>query len=169
MQEMEFRNFLFFVLFTLLTGLPTWGQVAVADNHFDYTFKVRKAGKVNVAEAYTPFLFNVNVTDISAYQENSVDSIPNFPGGEDCMNEFIQQETKKANCPGGCREGTVNVICLIDTTGEVVSARTSKSLHPLLDGEAIRLVRAFPTFSPGYFRGAKVPVYRTIQVPFKND
>ena len=159
----------FILFFLLISGFATTAVAQTNPVRKDLTFVVRKSPDQETQRFVFQSARPTAVEDISAYLESMCDTMPLFPGGEDAMQDFIQDNLQKPDCPGGCREGIVTVVCVIDTAGNILEARPAKSLHPLLDGEAVRVVRAFPGFSPGFLNGQKVRVYRYIKVPFYNE
>ena len=54
--------------------------------------------------------------------------------------------------------GKVFVEFVIDTDGSVIDVAILRGVHPLLDDEAIRVVKSFPEFIPGQQRGKPVKV-----------
>ena len=54
--------------------------------------------------------------------------------------------------------------------GSITKPAVVRSLHPLLDAEALRVVAAMPKWSPGMTMGKKVEVKYNLPVSFKlND
>lgn len=64
-------------------------------------------------------------------------------------------------------QGTVQVNFVIDKDGKVRDVKVAKSVDPLLDEEAVRVVRASPKWRPGRLRGEKVSTSMTIPVEFR--
>jgi len=64
-------------------------------------------------------------------------------------------------------QGTVNLRFILDTTGTVKNAEITKSVHPLLDKEALRVVNAMPKWIPGKQNGKVVYVYYNLPIRFK--
>lgn len=64
-------------------------------------------------------------------------------------------------------QGTVQVNFIIDKDGKVRDVTVSKSVDPLLDDEAVRVVSASPKWRPGRLRGEKVSTSMTIPVEFR--
>lgn len=66
-----------------------------------------------------------------------------------------------------CIQGTVKVRFTINEKGKVVNAYIENSIHPLLDAEALRIVRKSPKWTPAIHDGVPVKVSYTIPVIFK--
>lgn len=64
-------------------------------------------------------------------------------------------------------QGRVMVSFVIDKSGEVRDVKVIRSVDPLLDDEAVRIVTASPKWRPGRVKGQKVNVELTIPVEFK--
>ncbi|MDR1172313.1 MAG: energy transducer TonB, partial [Bacteroidales bacterium] len=55
----------------------------------------------------------------------------------------------------------------INQKGELVDAKISRGVDPLLDAEALRVIRSSPKWTPGKQRGKTVKVKYTFPVVFK--
>ena len=63
-------------------------------------------------------------------------------------------------------QGRVMVDFIIDKEGNVTDVKVVRSVDPLLDDEAVRVVSASPKWRPGRVNGAKVRTSMTIPVEF---
>jgi periplasmic protein TonB len=77
------------------------------------------------------------------------DKAPVFPGGNNALIKYL---TDKLVYPEEARkkgiEGKVMVGFMIDTKGRVTNVNVLKHIHPLLDSEAVRVIRAMPKWQP---------------------
>ncbi len=99
----------------------------------------------------------------------SVEEMPEFPGGTEAINPFIKANLrypKKAEATG--ITGKVFVDFTITKTGKVENVKISKGLQPLLDEEALRVIRLMPDWKPGAQNGEKVEVKYQLSVSFNN-
>lgn len=55
----------------------------------------------------------------------------------------------------------------MDENGKVVEPKVVRSVHPLLDAEAIRIVKMMPDWIPGKQKGKKVSVYYYVPINFR--
>ena len=97
-----------------------------------------------------------------------VEHMPEFPGGDLEMRKFIANNIiypKEAISEG--IQGKVFVQFIIDKNGDVVSPKIARSIDPLLDAEAIRVVQSMPKWTPGSQRGKTVNVSFTVPIEFK--
>lgn len=63
-------------------------------------------------------------------------------------------------------QGTVFIYFVVDKKGLVRDAKVMREVHPILDAEALRVIRSLPAFEPGKQRGEPVSVQYTIPVKF---
>ena len=92
---------------------------------------------------------------------------PEFKGGEKEMFKFIYNECKmpKIAIENGI-QGTVYIEFSISKTGKVINCKILRSIDPLLDKEALRVVRLMPDWNPGIQAGKTVSVSNYV-LPFK--
>ncbi|MBP5506294.1 MAG: energy transducer TonB [Prevotella sp.] len=91
-----------------------------------------------------------------------------FPGGEKALLKFIDdnmQYTKEME--EICVTGRVVVSFTIERDGSITDAKVVKSLHPLFDKEALRIVGLMPKWSPAMENGEIKKVTYNLPIPFK--
>ena len=92
-----------------------------------------------------------------------VEKMPQFPGGEKAINEFI---SKTLQYPVIAQENGIQgkVVCsfIINQDGSVTDAEVVSGVDPSLDREALRIVSAMPKWTPGTQRGKAVRVKSSI-------
>lgn len=97
-----------------------------------------------------------------------VEEMPQFPGGEKAMHEFIQ---KNLIYPESARkkkiEATVLINFVIDKEGKIRNPRVMNSPDESLREEAIRIIKLMPDWISGKQGGKAVPVFYTIPIKFK--
>ena len=95
------------------------------------------------------------------------EEMPEFPGGmKECM-KFISQNTQypvEAHRKG--IHGKVLVSCVISDKGDIESPHIYRSVDPLLDAEALRVIKSMPKWKPGKQRGKPVNVMFMFPVAF---
>lgn len=97
-----------------------------------------------------------------------VECMPEFPGGMKGCLDFIQtemcypEEAKKAGI-----QGRVILQFIIEKDGTPTQPRIVRSVHPLLDKEALRIIQQMPKWIPGKQDGKPQRVLYTIPVPFQ--
>ena len=97
-----------------------------------------------------------------------VEEQPEFPGGLEEMVKHIQatirypEQARKDSI-----QGRVLVTFVINKDGKIVEPEVVKSVHPLLDEEALKMVKEMPDWKPGVQKGKPVRVKYTIPVNFR--
>ncbi|MDH6306301.1 TonB family protein [Parabacteroides sp. PF5-5] len=96
-----------------------------------------------------------------------VDEMPKFPGGVDELLKFINQNVKypeDASAKGV--EGRVICSFIVRDDGSVSDPRIVRGVDPLLDAEAIRVIKLMPKWTPGKHKGEVVNTKYTIPISF---
>lgn len=97
-----------------------------------------------------------------------VKNMPEFPGGQLALRKYISDHVVY---PAVAREngieGTVFLRFEVTKKGTVGKVELQKGVDPLLDDEAIRVIKKLPKFTPGEQNGKKVNVWYSIPVTFK--
>jgi len=97
-----------------------------------------------------------------------VEEMPKYPGGDNAMMEFIYSNI---NYPDEAKEksiqGRVILRFAVMSTGKVGRVSVLKSVNPLLDEEAKRVVESLPDFVPGRQGGKPVNVWYSVPVTFQ--
>ncbi len=129
----------------------------------DYYYK--QGTKITVSEFYkkyyTPFIEQI------LGNTEQIEVSPEYPGGEKAMNKFISSEVKYPMMAFEMNvQGRVFVRFTIDATGMVTNVHVPNPIHPLLDEEAMRVIKAMPNWKPGKQAGKPCPVVYTIPINF---
>ena len=97
-----------------------------------------------------------------------VEQMPEFPGGQEAMMQFLRQEVKypkEAEEKG--LQGRVVVRYIIEKDGSISEVEIAKSVNEYLDAEAVRVVNAMPKWKPGKQKGENVRVKYTLPISFR--
>lgn len=97
-----------------------------------------------------------------------VEKMPQFPGGDSELINYLSQnikypvEAQKAGIQG-------RVICqfVIGRDGAINNVKVVRSVDLNLDAEAVRVIKAMPSWQPGEQRGKKVNVEYTLPINFR--
>lgn len=96
-----------------------------------------------------------------------VEKLPEFPGG---MVEFMKWITKNLRYPKAAQQqkiqGKVLVAFIIGKDGTVSELKVTQKVHPLLDAEALRVMKMMPKWKPGEDKGKPCLTYFCIPVNF---
>jgi len=99
---------------------------------------------------------------------DQVEQQPEFPGGMEAYLDFMAKNIKyPAECEKNGVEGRVLVDVVIDEEGNVTEPKVKKSVDPLLDAEALRVVKMMPKWTPGMNEGKAVKVLYTVPFTFR--
>ena len=97
-----------------------------------------------------------------------VEEMPEFPGGMgECM-KFIGKNIKyPAEAVEKGIQGRVIIQMVVTKEGDIAEAKVVRSIDPLLDAEALRVINSMPKWKPGKQKGEAVNVKYTIPVMFR--
>lgn len=103
-----------------------------------------------------------------AQEFDTVDKKPSFPGSESAMKSFLRSNIKypivaQENGEQGC----VFVQFIIEKDGSISDVKVARSDAPLLDEEAMRVIKAMPKWNPGKLKGIPVRVKNEVPVVFR--
>lgn len=96
----------------------------------------------------------------------NVEQMPQFPGGEAALMEYIQKKLKYPKGQEGI-EGEVTLQFVVKKNGKVGDVKVVCSLGKDFDREAIRVIKSLPKFTPGRHNGKAVSVWYMLPVSFK--
>ena len=97
-----------------------------------------------------------------------VDSAPTFPDGMKACFQFIAKSIKyPAQAIENKEEGQVVVQFVVSKNGKLLNPIVVKSVSPLLDAEAIRVVNSMPDWIPGKHKAENVNSRFTLPVRFR--
>jgi TonB family protein len=97
-----------------------------------------------------------------------VEQMPQFPGGTSKLMEYLYSNV---NYPKECMDkgaqGRVIVQFVVRKDGSVADVKVVRSVDPLLDAEAVRVVSSMPKWKPGKQKGKEVNVKYNLPISFK--
>ena len=98
----------------------------------------------------------------------SVEQMPEFPGGMDGLMRYLQQNVQYPPIAVQNNvQGRVVVQFIIDETGQVGDVEVVRSVSEEVDAEAVRVIKSMPKFEPGRQNGEPVAVWYTLPIAFK--
>ncbi|HBX52186.1 MAG: hypothetical protein A2275_00960 [Bacteroidetes bacterium RIFOXYA12_FULL_35_11] len=95
------------------------------------------------------------------------EEMPAFPGSDDALMQFIgnniiyPQEAKEMNI-----QGKVYIYFVVNKKGKVEDVRLERGVDPLLDNEALRVIKLLPDFAPGKMGGHPVKISLIVPIKF---
>jgi protein TonB len=136
---------------------------------------------IPTADEFEKTVRNGNVIDTTKYTEPqeviiptelepaiNVQEMPEFPGGPAALLKFVAEniiypsEAQNLNI-----QGKVILKFVVKSDGSVDRIEVMRGIDPVLDNEAIRVVKTLPRFKPGRQSGIAVPVWFMLPVTFK--
>jgi TonB family protein len=95
-------------------------------------------------------------------------SMPEFPGGDEARIKYISTNLVK---PKGTDSisGTVYVEFVVEKTGEITNVNVKREVHPLLDSEAVRVIKNMPKWIPGKQLDQTVRVNMLFPIKFASN
>ena len=110
---------------------------------------------------------NASRTTDSANQVfEMAEKMPEYPGGMSALMQFLADNLRY---PKGAEDvsGRVVVQFVVDKDGSVRDPKIIRSVDPLLDAEALRVVSMLPKFTPGEIDNKPVAVEYALPISFK--
>lgn len=93
---------------------------------------------------------------------------PEFPGGINGLMQFLSENIKyPTECAENNIQGKVLVKFTVFKDGKIGNIEVVRPVHPLLDAEAVRVVRLLPNWTPGELNGQPVNVWYNLPINFK--
>lgn len=142
--------------------------VKVLDNKTVHLFVdiKEKSFKAEIVE-YTPLDEEEDYMDTDDIYV-MVENMPEFPGGASGLREWIRSNVKYPEIARKNKvTGRVYVGFVIDKVGKVGEVKILRSINPILDSEALRVVASMPKWKPGIQKGKPVRVSYTFPINFQ--
>ena len=90
-----------------------------------------------------------------------------FPGGTEQLIKFLSENIKyPVECEKQGIQGRVVLLILINKDGSVTDIKVAKSVHPLLDAEAVRVASSMPHWQPATKDGQPVRIRYSLPITF---
>ena len=97
-----------------------------------------------------------------------VEQMPSFPGGSQKLKEFIEENLRyPKELEETCVQGRVIVRFIVERNGKLSNVKVVKIVDPVLDKEALRIVKLMPRWIPGRQNGITVRVKFYIPIIFR--
>ena len=97
-----------------------------------------------------------------------IEDMPNFPGGQGELMKYLRNNIKyPAEAQKKKIEGRVIVTFVVNKKGRIIDPTVERSAHPLLDAEALRVIKRMPKWKPGRLNGEPVNVKYRLPITFK--
>ena len=98
---------------------------------------------------------------------NLVEEFPEYPGGEEARIQFLQENLKYPELAREIGlEGEVLISFIVEPDGRLTNFTIVRSVAPIFEDEALRVVKLMPNWKPGKLRGKAVRVQFQLPVTF---
>lgn len=159
----------------IISLMPKWkpGKQRGQDVAVKYTvpinFNLGQGGATNQKTAIPKKIDDYGETQMYGETVYTLaDNMPEFPGGNKALMDFIAKEMQyPAEAKNSNTQGRVIVQFVVDKDGNVKYQQIVRSVDPLLDQEAIRLMKSMPKWIPGKIKGEAVSTKYTVPVMFR--
>lgn len=134
--------------------------------------KTKKNVSLKVALMMLVLLFSFTTSTAQTKKNKMVydvvEVMPQYPGGQIAMMKYIMENMKypEQAVKKGI-QGRVTVRFIVEKDGSISNVSPIHPVHPLLDKEAIRVVKSMPKWSPGKQHGKPVRVQLIVPIMFK--
>jgi tonB family C-terminal domain len=134
--------------------------------------KTRKNVSLKVALMMLVLFFSFTTSTAQTKKNDMVfdvvEVMPQYPGGQIAMLKYLMENIKypeQAMKEG--IQGRVTVRFIVEKDGSISDVKPVLSVHPLLNKEAVRVVKSMPKWTPGKQNGKPVRVRFNLPVMFK--
>ena len=107
------------------------------------------------------------ITSPLSYDKLTEPTVPKYPGGPEKMFEFIADNLRWPYDDESCIQGRVIVSFIVEKDGSLTDIKVEKSIDPLFDKEAVRVVKSMPKWEPGMWNGKPARVKFFVPIRFR--
>lgn len=130
----------------------------------------QQRGKAVAVKYTVPITFRLQGNDdkIAEAYMTVVDEMPQFPGGDSKLLQYIAKSIKyPVEAQEANEQGRVICSFVVGKDGQVKDWKIVRGVSPSLDKEALRVISSFPLWSPGKQNGKAVPVLYKVPITFR--
>lgn len=151
----------------LLVTLPVLAVMLVANTNATAKEQNEEQPKAEVKNL-EDIRIKISQSKDSIYNTDALEVMPEFPGGNEAMVKFIQENVvypEKAKEKG--ISGKTYVSFVIEKDGSITDVKVARGFDKSCDDEAVRVVKSMPKWTPGKVKGQPVRVNFTMPFVFK--
>ena len=124
--------------------------------------------RANVQKKVVKTTKTTKKADVSNKVYEVVEQMPTFPGGDAALMKYLAENIKyPVSAQKAKEQGRVVVQFIVEKDGAVTGVKTVRSVTPVLDAEAVRVIKAMPKWTPGRQGGQPVRVNYNVPVSFR--
>ena len=151
----------------LLVTLPVLAVMLVANTNATAKEQNEEQPKAEVKNL-EDIRIKISQSKDSIYNTDALEVMPEFPGGNEAMVKFLQENVvypEKAKEKG--IGGKTYVSFVIEKDGSITDVKVARGFDKSCDAEAVRVVKSMPKWTPGKVKGQPVRVNFTMPFVFK--
>lgn len=151
----------------LLVTLPVLAVMLVANTNATAKEQNEEQPKAEVKNL-EDIRIKISQSKDSIYNTDALEVMPEFPGGNEAMMKFIQENTVyPENAKKNGIGGRTFVSFTIEKDGSISDVKVLRGCDKECDAEAVRVVKSMPKWNPGKVKGQPVRVNFTMPFVFK--
>ncbi len=121
-----------------------------------------------VVTSFTTVVAQNKADDNSGKVYEMIEVMPEYPGGIPKLMAFLSENVRyPVQAQKSKIEGRSVIGFIVEEDGSISHVSVTRGSHPLLDSEAIRVVKAMPKWNPGLIKGNPVRVKFNLPIYFK--
>ncbi|MBQ3832277.1 MAG: energy transducer TonB, partial [Bacteroidales bacterium] len=152
----------------LLVTLPVLAVMLVANTNATAKEQNEEQPKSAEVKNLEDIRIKISQSKDSIYEAGNVEVMPQFPGGDEAMMKFIQENTVyPENAKKNGIGGRTFVSFTIEKDGSISDVKVLRGCDKECDAEAVRVVKSMPKWTPGKVKGQFVRVNFTMPFVFK--
>ena len=152
----------------LLVTLPVLAVMLVANTNATAKEQLADNNSEATDIANGDIKTNIQQSKDSIYEAGDVEVMPQFPGGNEAMMKFIQENTVyPENAKKKGIGGKTFVSFTIEKDGSITDVKVLRGCDKECDAEAVRVVKSMPKWTPGKVKGKTVRVNFVMPFVFK--
>ena len=145
----------------------TWTPQAETNSETRDTVKIKLSYDTIPGETYTAVM---TYGPVQGDVFDVVEEMPQYPGGPQELFKFLSENVQyPAEAEKAGIQGRVILTFVVEKDGSISKPTVVKSVDPLLDAEAVRVISAMPNWKPGKQNGKVVRVKYTVPLSFNLD
>lgn len=126
--------------------------------------------KDDVVEAPPPPPYIPEVEEVKKFEDYIADEMPEYPGGEDALLNFIAKNLKyPIEDYDKDIQGKVITEFQIEKDGSLSNFKVVNSISSGLDAEALRVIKRMPRWKPAKYKGVPVKMIFSLPIVFHID
>ena len=158
---MQPLNSIFRQVILLLAFTCAMGALAQTNKATQNSSQPEPLQSTNEGDSIAERVFTGKIYDV-------VEEPPSFPDGSRALMSWLTENTHYPSEYGDiCISGRVVLSFVVEPDGSISNINVVRSVDPLLDKEAIKVVKSMPRWIPGKQNGKEVRVKYNLPVSFK--